>query len=162
MQVGVPAHRDRIRQLGRAVDEPVVEHVPRHLGMELHAPRALAEPVGLAGGIVLGEELGARRQLEAVVVPLERLEPGRHDAEHGIRPACRVGLDRAPADLGADVPVRRSPPAARAISWAPRQTPRSGTSWSIASRRKTASSASHGCSASWSGCMAPPNTMIAS
>ena len=33
---------------GRALDEPVVEHVPRHLRVELDAPRALAEPVGLA------------------------------------------------------------------------------------------------------------------
>ena len=67
--------------------------------MELHAPRALAEPVGLAGGVVLGEELGARGQLEAVVVPLERLEPGRQDAEHRILSAGRVGLDHVPPHL---------------------------------------------------------------
>ena len=69
-------HRGGIRQLRLALDEPVVEHVARHLGVELHAPGALAEAVGLAGGVVLGEELGAGGKLEVVVVPLERLEPG--------------------------------------------------------------------------------------
>ena len=77
------------RQLRRALDEPAVEHVPRHLGVELDAPRALAEPVGLAGGVVLGEQLGARRQLEGVVVPLEGVDPVGEHAEHRVVAARR-------------------------------------------------------------------------
>ena len=53
-------------------------------------------------------------------------------------------------------------PAARAISWAPRQTPSTGTRVSSADWMNAVSPASHWCSASWSGCITPPKTMIAS
>ena len=67
-----------------ALDEPVVEHVPRHLRVELDSPRALAEPEGLARAS-LSARSRARRGREPVVVPLERVdrsagrrEPDRH------------------------------------------------------------------------------------
>ena len=44
----------------------MIEHVARHLGVELHAPRALAEAVGLTRSVVLGEELVLER---AEIVP---------------------------------------------------------------------------------------------
>ena len=151
----------RVRQLLHALDEPMVEHVARHFGMKLDAPRSLAEPVRLTRCVVVGEKLGAVRELEAVVVPLEGVEPLGEHADDGVVPARVVDVDDVPADLGRRC-LADPAPTARAISCEPRQTPRSGTSRSTASRMKAASSASQGCSASWSGCIAPPKTMIAS
>src|SRR5688572_21230423 len=53
-------------------------------------------------------------------------------------------------------------PAARATSWAPRQTPRTGIPAPRADWMNEVSPASHSCSASSSGCITPPKTMIAS
>src|SRR3954447_19615994 len=48
VHVRVPSDNGRIRQLGLALGEPVLEHVARDLGVELDAPGSLAEPVALA------------------------------------------------------------------------------------------------------------------
>ena len=130
--------------------------------MELHRPGALAQPIGLTGGVVLGEQLGARGKLEVVVVPLERLEPGRHDADHRVlRPAC-VEPDLVPAHLVAISPRPTQRPRRAGDQLRPEADPEERDLASSARRRNAVSSASQGCSASWSGCIAPPNTMIAS
>ena len=127
-------HSRSVGQLGLALGEPVVEHVQRHLGMELDAPRALAEPEGLESRLVLREELGAGRELEAVVVPLEGIEPLGQDADDRVGATRVVHVHLAPADLRRPAGPMWAP-TERAISCAPRQTPKSGTSRSTASRR---------------------------
>ena len=72
--------------------------------------------------------------------------------------AARPRTSRPPAHPGGPTDA----PAARAISCAPRQTPRSGTPSASAVSMNPASPASQGCSASWSGCIAPPKTITAS
>ena len=47
----------------------------------------LAQTVGLARGVVVGEQLRAVRELEAVVVPLEGVDPLRQHADDRIVPA---------------------------------------------------------------------------
>ena len=64
------------------VVDPVADQSPASTRVELQAPGALAEPEGLEADARCGERDGARRQVEAVVVPLERHEPlraGRED-----------------------------------------------------------------------------------
>ena len=117
------------RGLGRlclALGEPPLEHVPLDLRMELDTPRPVAEPERLPGGRARGELDGVLRELERVVVPLERLDAARDGAEHRVGRALVVDLDGDPADLRSRAGPTQAP-RARAISCEPRQTPIVGT-----------------------------------
>ena len=82
-----------------------------HLGVELDAPRAVAEPEGLSADLAPGQLHPAGGDGVGVVVPLEALEPLRESAEHGVVARFIRQLDRMPADLGLggrpDVGMRR-------------------------------------------------------
>ena len=133
-RIGLGPRRRQVRNLRGALDEPVVEHVPRHFRVELDAPRALAEPEGLARGVVLCEQHGALQE-----------ERTRSNAT-GRRRCCAGRTPRTGSASPVSLTVTRCQPTSdvaigptcapidRAISWAPRHTPRSGTSRSIASR----------------------------
>ena len=95
---------------------------------------AVAEPVGLPRVLVRGERHGTGRQLEGVVVPLERAHASRQRSQHGIGSPVLVQLDGEPADLRPAFAGPTPAPAARATSWAPRQTPISGTASARARR----------------------------
>ena len=68
--------------------------------MELHAPRAVAEPEGLCAHAVARQLDGARRHIVGVVVPLKRVEGWRQPSEDRVLRARLGQLDREPADFG--------------------------------------------------------------
>jgi hypothetical protein len=81
------------------VAEPAFEYWDVDLGVELHAPRAFSQPVGLEANRARGERYGSGWELERVAVPLQRLEALGKPAEDRI--ASRLGCERhlVPADL---------------------------------------------------------------
>src|SRR5205085_9654280 len=99
-----PASRLRAQALGvgarivRIVD-PALDLRERHLRVELHRPRALPDSERLRAEIVARELVRSRRNVEAVPVPLERVETARQPADHGIALAARRELERKPTDL---------------------------------------------------------------
>src|SRR5439155_11696527 len=78
--------------------DPALYLVERHLGMELHAPRAVAEPEGLCAHAVARQLDGARRHIVGVVVPLKRVEGWRQPSEDRVLRARLGQLDGEPAD----------------------------------------------------------------
>ena len=94
---------------------------------------------------------GARRRLEAVLVPVQRVRAGRDRAEDGSS-AITVSGSQLTNRFGSR---RFSPPVARASSCAPRQTPRNGISRATASAISSTSGASAGSHAS---CSPPKDT----
>ncbi len=92
--------RERLAELVAALREPVVEHLPLDLRVELHAPRPVTEPVRLARRRARRELDRAVGDVEAVVVPLERGDARREDAEDGILRGGVRQLDLVPPDLG--------------------------------------------------------------
>ncbi len=56
--------------------------------------------IRLSGGGARGELHGSGREVEGVVVPLERLDPAREGPEHRVGGPVVVQVDREPADFG--------------------------------------------------------------
>jgi hypothetical protein len=81
--------------------------------MELHAPGALAEPVGLRADLVAGELDRPERDLERVGVPLVGGEAARQRADHVVGRRSRAQVDLAPADLRRAGAVHRGAGGAR-------------------------------------------------
>ena len=138
---------------------PVLERGLVELGVELHAPRALADPEALAGP---GAASAAARPPPAAARSRPRSSGCRRR-----RPAGRPARDRrrrpAAARSSGQARCRRSslrtsPPCACASSCAPRQTPSTGTPRAVASRSSAAWPASPGSRAFCS----PPSTTIPS
>jgi hypothetical protein len=101
MALGVGDERlRRDGRLGAVAPDPRRELGQPHLGVELDAPDACAEPVRLRARVVARQLDRARRDAGRVFVPLE----GRKAAGEGREDSVvsrRVGeLDREPADLG--------------------------------------------------------------
>ena len=59
------------------VGDPLLDLGERDLGVELHAPHALAEPERLRASRAVRELLSSGRHAVGVVVPLERFEARR-------------------------------------------------------------------------------------
>src|SRR6266487_4633822 len=78
--------------------DPALYLVKRHLGMELHAPRAVAEPEGLRAHAVARQLDRARRHIVGVVVPLKRVKRLRQPSEDRVLRARLGELDGEPAD----------------------------------------------------------------
>src|SRR5581483_351207 len=102
--------RERARQLA-AVRPPGEHLLLARLGVELHAPGALADPERL---LLVGrrrEADGGRRRLEGVGVREQGLEAVGEDAEHRVAPALVGARDLVEPGL----PARRAadPPAGR-------------------------------------------------
>ena len=139
----VDAEPDRVRVRGGVVADPAERVGRRDLGVELDAPRALADPEGLHAGVAGGEGRRARRRQALVAVPLVRLEARAQMREERVALAGRVSrTSRQP--ISGSRARRTSPPAARASSCAPRQTPSTGIPAESSSARNAISSGDPG------------------
>ena len=124
---------------------PVLERVLVELGVELHAPRALAGAEALARAGRGAQQLdGPAGEREAVLVPVDARGARRERAEHRVAVGGRERLAARASRGGAARSRRTAPPSAWASSWAPRHTPSTGTPRSVASRSSAACGASVG------------------
>ena len=114
-EVAVGLRHDLLERLRRARRRPrrtSVEHVPLDLGVELDAPRAVAEPVRLPRGGARASSTAPVGEVEAVVVPLERRDAPREDAEDRVGGPRRSGRPSCQPDLGLPAGPTRRPPRA--------------------------------------------------
>ena len=115
------------RERAVPVDVPVVDRGLVELGVELHAPRALADAEALARAGGRTQQLDrAGRQREAVLVPVHAGGAGRQRAEHRVAGCGRQRLELEPVEVAsrqlADLAAVRM-----REQLAPRQTPSTGT-----------------------------------